>query len=891
MVMDDTGKRTLQFVCVIWFLLAVAVVVFLRKCADRQLVRPHTYILVGLGAFSMCALITLVPFDLALALETRESRADSGLVQDYQKHSKRMRKMYAVVYWTCLTMSTVCLPFTEQYNASGHVTGLGRWLDAAKKMAVEWVAMLAAFIVFLAIVFASGKVASGAAVQVAVVAATNTAYSLVVVSLLGVGLVELPKAFWLKGSPDRELARMHDRAAAEFAALKDASVVASAVAANAIKTLEVVERSGVGDREKHGRNAKINADALSRDVVALAEAGFKSSACGEARTNKSRGGKITDAWAVADMRRDLAAARAQYNSAEGAVERVKCRVYYLEDVQAARLSNERTIKWGFGRAPSGLSGWRWHTAAVPVLHRFCGIAAAAFSCALLTSEIGAAVPATRRGLQVSAFAAMAHLGVQRDGEAGAAIASAACLGYMVLCLFKAVSLMKIRGYLDINARQRTPPRVLSFAVRQVGTLAAPLAYNYLATMREVGQRNTLPRPHHAGDIRTSFARFYVSKMGTVTGGFDRVAACLVVVVALLHAFNVLNLLLVKLKLGAYQFGADLAAVDDAERRDGQTRLARDRQRLENAASRGELRAKADGGSLRAKASTFLPARAPAHKVGARRPDDSARQVELVALPKAGAPQPGAPQPRAAWLEKRSHKGALWNRRFFALRSGKDGPELVYFKNTADTSGSPAAALDLRSISTVRAGDDGRRFDVDLADRRVTLRCASREARDDWVASVKQWRDYATDGRSPRSDGSSGNDSERYDVKRPARASDDDAPALLSGELQLKARHAYRGDTWTKRYVTVDAQTAQLQIFKKQGDSAPQSSHDLRLASSIQRHGTVAADANRFDVEFDDGPLKLKAKSRDEATKWIAALAHWRDHLLLGVSDKSILGMV
>jgi len=161
---DASGEHMATFLSVVWVGLFLGVGAFLYKAADRALVPWHTALLAGLGAFSMCAIVVVAPFDLALTLVARRAEADSTRVEfflpasfrvvpprdaarsrrSFERHSRTLQHMYATVYWVCFAMSLVALPYAEEYTASGHVATLGRALDAGRRMAMMWAAMAVA---------------------------------------------------------------------------------------------------------------------------------------------------------------------------------------------------------------------------------------------------------------------------------------------------------------------------------------------------------------------------------------------------------------------------------------------------------------------------------------------------------------------------------------------------------------------------------------------------------------------------------------------------------------------------------------------------------------------------------------------------------------------------
>ncbi|KAH8046552.1 LMBR1-like membrane protein [Aureococcus anophagefferens] len=682
---DSSGEHMTQFLSVVWVFLFVGVVYFLYATADRRLVPLHTIVLVGLGAFSMVAILTRL-----------DARVDS-----FERHSKVLRKMYVDVYWICFAMSLAGLPYAEEYDASGHVAALGKLLDSGRRMAVMWLAMGLGGLLFLGLVLGSGEVESADAFNVTLIACSNTANSLVLVLLLGVGAVELPKALF--GAPP------------------------------------------------------------SRERLALALPGK------------------------------------------------------------------------------------------PILLKCAAVCAAVASACLLVSQIGAATANTSAALDCSAFAVMARSGARRNGDSGAAAASLLCLTYMVGVCGTAMGLVKLRGFLDVNTSKKTPPKVLCFATRNCGKLAAPLLYNYLATLHEVGS-SAAPPPLHDDDarrdMRLAFDRFYSAKMDAVTPHFDRVAASLVVVVALLHAGNMLNRLLVVAKLPGYQFGADLAAVDAGAVREGRGRLDRDRKPPE------QLQAASD----------------------------AVRELASPGVETARLRDERLPDERRGWLSKKAPEHLLagvstgWSKRYFCLRAPG---ELAYFKHEGDDE--PVGVVDLRLVVGVGGAvddDDAARFDLELADRSMKLKACDGDAAS-WIAALHAWRDRAVSATASRVCWPSTPRTRRRPRRRRSRARWRSRSPTSSAPTPGPAATSW----WTG--------PGELALFYSAADAKapgkrPYLAFDLRVCGAFAKHDKGAkSDPARFSVDVGDHSVKLKAPTAQDADAWVAGLRKWQDHILLGTAASMV----
>ncbi|KAK7237845.1 LMBR1-like membrane protein [Aureococcus anophagefferens] len=381
----------------------------------------------------MVAILTVGPFDVALTLVGRRSDSDSTRVgRQLRRHSKVLRKMYVDVYWICFAMSLAGLPYAEEYDASGHVAALGKLLDSGRRMAVMWLAMGLGGLLFLGLVLGSGEVESADAFNVTLIACSNTANSLVLVLLLGVGAVELPKALWIAGDADRDLARCYTAAACEFANLKEASVACSNAAGDAIKTLEAVDKGRTRGEKGAGGDLSFFAAffdvsleacaaALREDCAALGADGFRSGAAGAAAINKRTGD--TDADAVADCRRRLARARKPTRRRWAPSTRSR------RARSTSRTSSRAATR---GRSPELRRAADAERLALalpgkPILLKCAAVCAAVASACLLVSQIGAATANTSAALDCSAFAVMARSARAKERRLRARATRACCV--------------------------------------------------------------------------------------------------------------------------------------------------------------------------------------------------------------------------------------------------------------------------------------------------------------------------------------------------------------------------------------------------------------------------------------------------------------------------------
>ena len=112
----------------LWSFLLVATIYSVRKYADPKLFHWHTYSTVGIAYFCSFGIILLAPTDVALTVIGRRSDVTGESISDstYMEFHLKILTMYNVMFWPCIMMGSVVMPFQEIYNMDGHFTVIGR---------------------------------------------------------------------------------------------------------------------------------------------------------------------------------------------------------------------------------------------------------------------------------------------------------------------------------------------------------------------------------------------------------------------------------------------------------------------------------------------------------------------------------------------------------------------------------------------------------------------------------------------------------------------------------------------------------------------------------------------------------------------------------------------
>jgi len=682
-----------------------------------------------------------------MTIISRRSLSDE---EDHDEKADTLVAMYISLFVPAQVLGSFVLVLQEAYVRDGHFTFFSRMYGAIENIAVMSIAGGVAGAIFFGILVGEGVVdASADAVLLTVVLLSNTAGLIIIMLLLGYGLVSFPQMLWHKGNLKRQLNIAQQKAASRFKDLGETSLSMSMAVADVMKTKQELSSPSYNNQPQLAHAMEI--------LIKECPTEFTSSTMGKPAVDKKTG-KIT-INSLAALRSRVFTLKNSFHMSQGKVEEAKKNAYYYEDIIEAmgksKSGGTETIKWSF--APeSSTAGYKWHVFYKPLMYRVLAIVSAVLS---VFSYLGIIGTMSGVGQSVSVYSKAVHADDTSGG--GIVVFVLFTLGYAAFVIVWSVFQMKIANMMELLPAQRTTANSLSVNSRACIRLSAPLAFFYLGWIFENGVRQGSwmngAEGGEAGDgddnrILTAFTKFYQIDVIPVMGGsFNTLFPIIVFSVSGLVVLNLFNIVLVKMKLEKFQFGAEI--LTDEQLREGTRQLTRHKRTMERAYQRKALRGKIDGATT-----TFSPVTSVLGKIGlSQRTDEEeavARSLNDGGDEEAGkVPVSSEPPELATWAAKKGNKkfgvaGGGWQNRYMIVRK----PGILFYYKDENTSQEPSGQVDLRLVMsfTVKDTSDDKklteagRLDLDLADRVLKLRFKTVDDANKWRDGLAQWKDYAID---------------------------------------------------------------------------------------------------------------------------------------------------
>jgi LMBR1-like membrane protein len=195
-----------------------------------------TYVFVITGYFCALGILFTVPPDIAGVICDRQISEDTSSVVSYDANITEMDGLYNVLFLVILILGSAVLPFLEYYDTDGYFTVGSRTWNACKRMLYDDVVGIVAGVIVLGVLVGLKVVPADAnAIELAAIIVTNVIYETFLMILLGYGLVELPRSYWMEGNLDLVLKRAQMRAYTDFRNLADAQVAVGLIVADVMK--------------------------------------------------------------------------------------------------------------------------------------------------------------------------------------------------------------------------------------------------------------------------------------------------------------------------------------------------------------------------------------------------------------------------------------------------------------------------------------------------------------------------------------------------------------------------------------------------------------------------------------------------------------------------------
>jgi hypothetical protein len=202
---------------------------------------------------------------------------------------------------------------------------------------------------------------------------------------------------------------------------------------------------------------------------------------GKVAVDKS--GKVTvDTLAALRTRMNLMKDR--YRMAQAKVDATKMLAYRLEDIVAAKNANggrgSDVIKWTLVGRDSTRNEYLWEVKVKPLLRKLMAVVFVVLS---LFSFLGVVCSMEGVKKEVSVYYLAVH--DKKATPGGITIFVLVTLGYVTYITSWSLFQMRLTGLMEL-VPYRTTPESLSFNVRMIARLAAPLAFFYLGWISENG---------------------------------------------------------------------------------------------------------------------------------------------------------------------------------------------------------------------------------------------------------------------------------------------------------------------------------------------------------------------------------------------------------------------
>ncbi|KAK2837185.1 hypothetical protein Q5P01_014397 [Channa striata] len=478
---------------------------------------------------------------------------------------------WRVVYWSSQFLTWLLLPFMQSYARSGAFSRVGKIKTALIENAIYYGTYLLIFISLLIYVAAHPKwKLTWTELQTVCITAANTWGLFLLVLLLGYGLVEIPRAYWLSSSHSYLLDKTYfkvakmaiEKAAAEETladVMEEVAAVHESVRYNHFlrKFVDIIlKKSPTEYQEKMGRNVE--------------------SVCGVQDGLPSK-------RVLVNLHEKVISAVQRHGQAHVQWSVLLDQAFHLEDVAKSKNSVERHFIHAFPSAQS--RGWvhrfiytptvEWYWECV-LRHGFYKLLAALL-CLLTAALVWSECTFFSTHPVLSLFALFIQMAEKHYNYICIELACFVSILFMCVCVYSTVFRIRVFNYYYLVPHHQTDAYSLQFSGMLFCRLTPPLCLNFL------GMIHMDSAISHQDRIQTS----YTSIMGSmhllsfISDGFYIYYPMLVLLLCFATFYNLgsrcLNL------LGVYQYISDDTLTSDlvAEGRQLIRREARKRQKAED----------------------------------------------------------------------------------------------------------------------------------------------------------------------------------------------------------------------------------------------------------------------------------------------------------------------
>lgn len=519
------------------------------KFPDHKIFKWHTYITISTQYFCSFGIMLLVPIDLVTTITGRKENNK----EYYHKNINIITETYLTLYWLTLILSNIILIVQEEYNFSGFLKLKDKIKDVIIQFGYQSIVGILSIVIFFGIIVGCGIVSPNIdAILLTLILLTNTIGLLMLMVLLGYGLVVFPQIIWNYGNYNYRLNRVKNKAMIQYNQMNDCKFKISMCISNIRKTQEELKIKTIQNKKFKKENEDISHMVEIMNTEAPKE--FTSSTLGKVLVDEETN-KIT-LKKLASERKKMLNYKQIYLVSVKRVEIMENNAYWLEDVINAINSNKNLIVWTFQENSQNKLikklEYCWYILILPIIFKILGVCFLGLS---ILSYIGVIGTIHSIPLDFSVY----FITIHNKNITGSQIIVFVffTLGYVYYVVFWTLFEIKLSGIMEL-VDNTTSQLSMSFNVRMVARLSAPLAFFYLGWVHEnqiISGNFQDSKDADSEKLYTAFSKFYKINVIPIVGGpFNTLFPIIMICISFLTLTNMINRILVYFNFDYLQFG-------------------------------------------------------------------------------------------------------------------------------------------------------------------------------------------------------------------------------------------------------------------------------------------------------------------------------------------------
>lgn len=506
-------------------LIVVIVVVFflafylLQRYGDLR--RQHWMVLSGtLLSWYLCFLIIFIlPLDVSTTIYNQclldHPVQPTPVTKAYNKSTDSIQKLceepwsyipdgilpvfWRVVYWTSQFLTWLLLPIMQSYARSGAFSRIGKIKEALIENAIYYGTYLLIFIFLLVYVAVHPKwQLSWSDLQTIGITAANTWGLFLLVLLLGYGLVEIPRSYWLSSSHSYLLAKTYFKVAKMATEKSEAEE-------NLADRMEDV--AGVHRCISHNHSLRTCVNTVLSKCPTVYQEDMERDM---ERSGQEQNVSLTERSLIVLHKKVISAVQ-RHSQTRVQWSILLDEAFHLEDVAKSQNSSrryfthsfpsERRLGWIQRLICTPTVEWYWECVVRQSFYRILAVVLCVLSAAVVWSEC------TFFSLNpvLSLFAVFVHMAEKQQNYVCIETVCFGSILFLCVCVYSTVFRIRVFNYYYLVPRHQTDAYSLQFSGMLLCRLTPPLCLNFL------GLIHMDPAISHQDRIQTS----YISIMGSM----------------------------------------------------------------------------------------------------------------------------------------------------------------------------------------------------------------------------------------------------------------------------------------------------------------------------------------------------------------------------------------